>query len=308
MAFKNILLFGAGGDSIGHYILQALVADGSFSVTALVRQSSKSAFPSSVAVTRVADDFPHDELVKALRGQDVVISTIAMFGQAEHYKLIDAAVEAGVERFIPSEWGMDNSDPKNQELCPIFKGKSEVETYLRSKESERFSWTAVATGIWLEWVLNVGFLDIFPIKHEVKYWQDGSHRPSLTTRAYGAQATLQLLKHPDVAKNQRVFLCPVEGSQREVVAELEKQQRVKYSVSHVDTESIVRGAQTKWESDRDVIAAYKLVAAGVLLPEYKADFASAGKQPILEQIVEMPKLTVEDIVREWVEAHPETVR
>ena len=104
-------------------------------------------------VIKVEDAFHHDELVKALQSskQDVIISTIGLSAQAEQYKLIDAAIEAGVKRFIPSEWGMDNADVNNQGLCPIFKGKAETEIYLRSKESPTFGWTAVATSIWLEW-------------------------------------------------------------------------------------------------------------------------------------------------------------
>ena len=151
MAFENILLFGAGGTNIGHHILQSLIRDGKFNVSVLARQSSMTTYDPSVSVIKVDDNFPHNDLVKALKGQDVVISAIGFFAQAEQYKIIHAAIEASVKRFIPSEWGMDNADIKNQELCPIFARKAEVERYLRSKETETFSWTAVATSIWLDW-------------------------------------------------------------------------------------------------------------------------------------------------------------
>ena len=55
--------------------------------------------------------------------------------------------------------------------------------------------------------------------------------------------------------------------------------------------------------DRDVNAAYTLVAAGVLLPEYKANFATSGKRLILERMVDMPGLTLEDVVQGWIEGH-----
>ena len=90
------------------------------------------------------------------------------------FKLIDAAIEAGVKRFFPSEYvypeqtlsrdissadtlwfryGFDNADPKSVWLSPVFKIKNEVASYLEEKvkENNNFSWTAVATGIWLEW-------------------------------------------------------------------------------------------------------------------------------------------------------------
>ncbi len=151
MAFKNILLFGAGGSRIGGYILEALIADGSFNVTVLTRESSKATYPAAVRVKRVPDDFPHAELVEALRGQNVVVSCIGYAAIGNEYKLVDAAIEASVQRFIPSEWGMDNADVNNQKLNPIFKAKAKMAGYLQSKQSASFSWTAVATSIWLEW-------------------------------------------------------------------------------------------------------------------------------------------------------------
>ena len=132
-------------------ILQALIADGAFNVTVVARQSSKTEHPTSVRVVKVADDLPSNELVRAFHDQEVVICATGYSAHPAHYKLIDAAVQAGVRLFIPSEWGFDNADVKNQELNPVFKGKAEVEAYLHSKESDTFSWTAVATSIWLEW-------------------------------------------------------------------------------------------------------------------------------------------------------------
>ncbi|KAM0719499.1 hypothetical protein Q7P37_003628 [Cladosporium fusiforme] len=305
MTFKNILLFGAGGTSIGSYLLDALIEDGTFHVTVLARSSSKTTYPPSISVVRVPDALPHRKLVAALRTQEVVISTVGFSAQAEQYKLIDAAVEAGA-RFIPSEWGMDNADVNNQELCPIFKGKSEVEMYLRSKEGMDFSWTAVASSIWLDWALDVNFLDIDPRAHTAQYWSDGTHRPSLTTRRYCAEATLQLLKNPHVAKNQRIFLSPIEASQQQIVAALEKLQGVRYAISIADTDKIVQDAQGRWEDDQEVTAAYRLVTAGVLLPKYKADFGTSGKIPILEQMLEMPRLSLQDTLNQWVESYSET--
>ncbi len=151
MSFRNIIIFGAGGNKIGNYVLNALVDDGSFTVTVLARESSTTTYPESVKVIKVDDHFHHKEVVEALKGQDVLISMSGLGAAHQQYKIIDAAIEAGVKRFVPSEWGFDNSDPKNQELCPIFYDKGEIEKYLKTKESSSFSWTAIACGIWLEW-------------------------------------------------------------------------------------------------------------------------------------------------------------
>ena len=235
-----------------------------------------------------------------MRGQDVIVCATGWSAHALQYKLLEAATEAGVKRFIPSEWGFDNADIKNQDLCPIFKEKGEFESYIRSKQSGSFSWTAVATSIWLEWALGYTFLGIDTVAHTAQYWNDGSHAFSNTTLPYSAQATLQILKHPELFQNQRVFLSGVEASQRQIVAELERQkQGEKYTDTQVNGEQIVRDAQAQWSSG-DKNAAYTLVTAGILLPEYKANFATAGKKPILEEMVDIPKLTLEEVVRDYV--------
>lgn len=153
--FQNITVYGAGGDNIGKFILDALLNSG-YTVSVLSRKSSRSTYPSSVNNLRVGDDLPHAELVKALRGQDVVISCVghgAGGGLLSQYKIIDAAVEAGVQRFMPSEYGFDNGSEKPAALSPVFKIKNEVEKYLRqkTKDNSSFSWSGAATSIWLEW-------------------------------------------------------------------------------------------------------------------------------------------------------------
>jgi uncharacterized protein YbjT (DUF2867 family) len=155
MTLRKIIVFGAGGDTVGHHIVHALAKDSAFHTTVLARQSSKTTYPASIDIVRVPEDYDYAALVKALRGQDAVICAGGLPVHDVQYRLIDAAIEAGVKFFIPSEWGMDNADPKNQDLCPIFKMKFDVSDYLRSKESPSFSWTAVACSIWLDWCVAV---------------------------------------------------------------------------------------------------------------------------------------------------------
>jgi len=67
-------------------------------------------------------------------------------------KVIDAAVKAGVKRFIPSEYGIDTSLQHVPELVPPAKGKQEVVAYLKTKEQEGLSWTAICVGAFFDWV------------------------------------------------------------------------------------------------------------------------------------------------------------
>ncbi|KAK4959020.1 hypothetical protein LTR10_003819 [Elasticomyces elasticus] len=302
MAFRNIMLYGGGGSNIGHHILQALAADSTFCTTILARESSKTVFPASVRVVKVPDDFPHDDLVREMAGQDVVICA----PQEHQEKMLEAALEAKVPRFYPSEWGMDNADPKNQEMSPVFKSKAKMASYLQSKESATFSWTAIATSIWLDWALDNIFIGIDPFAHKIEYWQNGTHSPSMTTLAYAAQAVVASLKHPEATRNKRVFVSPFEVSQRKIVEVLEELQGVNYAVSHVPGHIIERTHVRIVGGDTNAVAV--TIAAGVLLSEYRADFVSSGKTPLIESIADMPSLGVQEVLAAWVEGHPKSIQ
>lgn len=66
-------------------------------------------------------------------------------------KLIDAAVAAKVNRFLPSEYGVNNTNPVARSLCPVFDAKGAIIEYLKEKEPAGLTWTAVPTGLWLDW-------------------------------------------------------------------------------------------------------------------------------------------------------------
>lgn len=151
MAIKNVVLVGAGG-TIGPYILASLAKAG-FNVTILSRQSSTSTFGDH-KVAKVADGYPRDELVAAFKGQDAIVSTISVTGSgrldtATQKLLIDAAIEAGVQRFIPSEFGGDNRNAAATALSPIYRAKLDIVEYLQAKKGQ-IEYTIVPTGPFFE--------------------------------------------------------------------------------------------------------------------------------------------------------------
>jgi len=137
------------GGNLGPSILTPFLKS-SFNVTVLSRPTSKSTFPSEAHVIKT--DYSPDSLASAFKGQDAVISIVGNEGFAEQAKIIDAAVRAGVKRFIPSEFGSDTASETVRGIVPIFNGKKQVVDYLKSKESDTFSWTALITGPFFDWV------------------------------------------------------------------------------------------------------------------------------------------------------------
>jgi saccharopine dehydrogenase-like NADP-dependent oxidoreductase len=148
---RKVLVVGAGGTNIGHHIAKALLEDSSFELSILSRAGSKSTYPSNAKVITIPDTPTHDDYVKALQGQDAIVSGLGFEGKPTEKALIDAAIEAGVKRFLPSEYGVDNTNPVASALSPVFKRKADILEYLKSKEATGLSWTAVPTGMWLEW-------------------------------------------------------------------------------------------------------------------------------------------------------------
>lgn len=97
----------------------------------MTRAGSRTKLPSSVKSIDV--DFSSlDSLKAALKGQDAVVSTLGAFAAAQQTSLIDAAIAAGVKRFIPSEFGSDTTHPKVSAL-PVYRDKVAAQQYLKEK-------------------------------------------------------------------------------------------------------------------------------------------------------------------------------
>jgi NmrA-like family len=67
---------------------------------------------------------------------------------------VDAAIAAGVKRFIPSEFGINTRKVRDLSIGKILAGKIGVVDYLqeKAKENEGFTWTGITTGLFFDWV------------------------------------------------------------------------------------------------------------------------------------------------------------
>ncbi len=97
----------------------------------------------------------HSSILEAFKGQDAVVSTIATAALGQQQAIVDAAVKAGVKRFIPSEFGMDTTTITGG-AKKILGAKIALQEALAkaAKDNEGFSWTAISTGMFFDWVCN----------------------------------------------------------------------------------------------------------------------------------------------------------
>lgn len=120
---KTVTVFAASGTA-GRACVDGLLEHPDFNVRVLKRkpgQQEKSSsgvtledaekqkmwddWASRGAEIREADVTYHADLIPALEGTDYLVSCVPLFATESQYPLIWAAAEAGVERFVPSEFG-----------------------------------------------------------------------------------------------------------------------------------------------------------------------------------------------------------
>ncbi|KAK4118842.1 NAD(P)-binding protein [Parathielavia appendiculata] len=207
----RVALAGATGN-LGPAILKQLLA-ANFQVTVLTRASStttttKHSFPPSVRVAPVDYD-SLGSLVAALRGQDAVVSTLTSAALSKQLLLVEAAAQAGVKRFIPSDFGSNTVHPRVAAL-PSYADKVAVQKSLQAKAAAEpgaasLTYTIVLNGPFLDWGLEVGF--VLDVKNRRATLYDGGDRVfSATTLPTVGKAVAAVLRKPDETRNRAVYV------------------------------------------------------------------------------------------------------
>ena len=259
MSIKNVCLLGANGN-VGPMVLDALVKDG-FNVTVLKRSTSKSPtdYPASVKVASVDDSFAVADLVPIFRGQDAVVVTIKGTQVDIQKRLADAAVQAGVQRFIPADFGScDSSSPHAQDCVPLFANKTELRSYLTqlAEGNEGFTWSSIVCGHFFDW--DTAFLHIWPKEKRADVVKAGDLKASYSTLARVGEATSRILQRPDETANRVLFIQSFCVTQVEIVKAFEKASGSEYEVAWLDADSYEREQKAK-RDEGDAAAIENLV-------------------------------------------------
>jgi len=213
VSIKNIALTGASG-TLGQPVLKALIDSGKFNITALTRETSNATFPTSVRVAKVNFD-SLESLTAVLKGQDAVVSLVGSSGLQGQSLVVEAAVAAGVKRFIPSEFGSDTNNPKAAQL-PVFALKVATQKYVKAKAASNpdFTYTLIHNGPFLDWGIQVGFL---VNKEKTRVFDGGDQLFSATTLPSVGQAVVGVLTHFEETKNRGVYVEDLHISQNRLL-------------------------------------------------------------------------------------------
>lgn len=243
----KIALAGASG-ALGTPILTELLASG-FTVTALTRPESKTTFPPTVTVKKV-DYTSHSSLLSALQGQDAVISTLGHSSiEDQQYALFTAAIEAGVKRILPSEFGSDTTVPASQEF-PVYVPKIAVQKWLREKtEGTETSYTIVMNNAFLDWGIDMDFL--LKVKEKkVTLWDGGETEYSVTPLSGVAKGVVGILRKPEETKNRVVKIHGAVLTQKKLLALAQKAVGEDgWTVEQGSTETGLQEAKKNFQAD-----------------------------------------------------------
>lgn len=191
----TILVAGATGE-LGGKITRKLVKNGA-SVRALARPTSAPeklvALEKSGAEVIVLDDWNLQSLTAACVRVSCVVSVLAGLREVvvdAQKLLLDAALAAGVTRFIPSDYSLDFtkfSQGENRNLD----WRREFHTYL---DAAPIAATSIFNGAFME--LLTGDMPMIMFKPKlVLYWGDSGHKLAFTTMddtaAYTARASME---------------------------------------------------------------------------------------------------------------------
>ncbi|EFR01079.1 CipA protein [Nannizzia gypsea CBS 118893] len=204
---RKVAIVGATGN-IGRPIVREILKAQKHEVTAITRTVSKAVMPDGVKIAKVDYD-NQPTLVSALRGQDVLIITMASSAPKDiQLKLVEAAAEAGVPYIVPNGWGSDASHPLSDDA---FIGPGQREIYKRVEELGKSSWINFVTSFWYEFSL-VGGTNCygFDIKNRsVIFFDDGTARINTSTWNQTGKAVanfLSLKEKPDDGEDERMAI------------------------------------------------------------------------------------------------------
>lgn len=215
------------------------MVDSGFQVTVLTRSKKPGTYDASVKVIEV--DFTSVEsLTAALEGIEALVSTVTTTAIESQTVLIDAAVAAGVRRFIPSEYGSCTTNPKVAAI-PLYAPMFKIKQYLEKQATAgNLSWTVLACGAFLEFVFG-GPLILDFANHKATLFDKGDNRFSATSLPNVGKAIVGILKNFEATKNRIVRVSEVILTQNKLLR-IAKELRpdIKWEISEVQSAAILK--------------------------------------------------------------------
>ncbi len=211
---KTVTVFGATGTA-GSACVEELIRQQVFDVQVLARKRGQQEKRSALAahgddakeqmyarwreqgvVVKPVDATDHADLIPALRGTDYLVSCVPINATESQYPLIWAAKEAGVERFVPSEFGAIYEFEQFWPTDTIHRAMARQKAFIRRViELAGLDYTIIPAGFWPEYYML----------EPVMVMGDGRQLVSWSTGRDVGRIIPHVLAHP-LSRNA---ICPV---------------------------------------------------------------------------------------------------
>ncbi|KAJ4258887.1 hypothetical protein NW762_007974 [Fusarium torreyae] len=256
----RVAVVGATG-RIGSSIVPALVAsrDAYFEVTALIRpesmQKASTTHLKQKGIKIVEADLqgPQEALVSALDGIDVVICVLPPDSTSDQIPLVDAALKAGVKRFVPNMWAT-LSPPRGvmrirnwmklwQEALLIDEKKEDVFEHIKKVY---LPYTIIDIGFWHEVMIpriDSGRLDHVALYSKYFFVDDGSAACATTHIDDVGPYVACIISDPGTI-NRMVFAYGEVVTQHDIVQFIEDRSGEKVPLTKVTSEQISKAIES----------------------------------------------------------------
>ncbi|KAF2845163.1 NAD(P)-binding protein [Plenodomus tracheiphilus IPT5] len=256
-SLKNIVWVGTG--RFGLPILEKVLAAEKFNIKLLVRNdvSTYANLPPKLASVMQVDYSDHKTLVTHLQGQDAVIVFTSFVPGDEldrkQIALVNAAIDAGVKYFIPSEWAPDTAGimgsssrgpgptlPTDVVLAP----KRVVHNYLLCRAAEgKIRFTVIYPGVLFEQGFENGIFGFDFATRTARLADNGIHAFPATTLTTASQVIISLFTTPSLISSRFYHVADGVLTQQDIFHVVEKESRspwtrTSYSVRDVRNDAI----------------------------------------------------------------------
>jgi len=262
----------------------------------VARQTSTFTAPNASVKVAKVDFSDHQALVNALKGNEALVFSFGeVFNHEKSSKeIIDAAIEAGVQRVIPNEFGGDMVNSPGREE-PVLGYKRRVREYLIEKAKEGvIEFTTIANGCLFDWGLTHNEVWGFniPAKTATLY-NEGDAPLNMSTLASVSAAVVSVFSTPEKFKNKHLRISDFYVSQKDILAVLEAETGSKFTVKKVDAEKIRDDGYAALDRDESSLKAVYAVILGAVFGQKSStrwgrdddtDSLSIPKKDLTEEI------------------------
>jgi len=304
---KKVALIGGSG-ATGAPIVRALV-NASFEVLVVSRVSSTAASPEGANIIKI--DYTRESLVAALKGQEAVVSAVSTFSLDQQIAIIDNAIEAGVRRFLPSEFGDDTSVRALGEQVPPALTKTETVAYLKSKEHTGMTWTAVIVGAYFDYTLDMpGMLGLDIAGNSMTLFDGGDVEFEATNLAQIGRTVAAVLsvEYLGETANQYVYINSFTVTQRQILQIVEEVGGRKLHIKHAKAEDYNNVALAKMASDpgRGKLWMQGVVEAiTLIMMDYRGLCEYSKNKGLWNKRLGLPEETPADALKQYFSSKPE---